>query len=1497
MFNLLRRSRRGKTHKIGSDDEKEDNAERYSQVGGRATATAATSLRQENGERARRAVIEELEDFESSNDDGDGDEERLKLAKTAANGRSSDDLYINNMGGDARTPIRPSLHSLSQNEAATANTVGGQLIGTSPRQQPNGGPNEPHKRHSLLSIGNLTRTLSSADPPEEPSQSKKRKTLQKSRDFLSDIFMARGRNHQRQKQHQQQQQHQNFTGKTAQKSPKYNAKDVITAAAVHLETNSDPALVSPNSYQMTLANNSPTNLEEKIQRDRREPRSNSAGATAAEKMVFPQSNPENQSDPRSIRARSMSAPRDGGAGPVGGVKNLIQAASVERKTAAPGDATASQQHQQHLAAHEQHQPPEQHHQHQQLSDITMGQTSAKPNEISSGSAHSSRASTPREFRESIINPIQNQNPPPQAPPRHQKSPEVPKITVEDCSFHGEDTEVPHNFQSTENKPTSFYQKQQTPTEIFYETEKNETPDHRSREIFYELNSTPQNGQTTLNIEELNEAHIETLEDEVFASEIPPTIYQNCNNRPWTRLSHTKLENVQEEAEEEEEDQDMDEIDEAVDLEFEHPRMNGNSRQSASSERSALKSDSNLSSSYADSGIGEQELAPAPPAAAQPPQPPPRSSSHHLNHLSHHTSHLNSGLSMNLNHTSRGNSTDCEETLLQCDELDDFSDFSERLVCIESISLPDVVVESTTSEKSPSTPAAAAGQGTSATANGDSQININIANGAGGNSLGNVHFIPIHIEGGSSTRSHSHSRSSSPNKPRSRDDLDMPPSIEIVEDGCILNKPVRQESPFDNQELRKELKQQKARFSSQLDEAHKNVHQLEAKVGDMQAKIQKLEQELSLKQWNVERLQSELSAAHKDDEYVRKKLKLLEDEKVHLRHKYSEDQDDLQRKYDELEAQYNELTEKYKQTQALASSLQTQLACAQVDAEEWRQQVDRIKAELEDQIRILKNALENSEAERKICENKWQEEFEMLRTHNREREESLMTDCEWQLRQMQRQCKDKVDKSNYERKQAAAKAEELEQELQSRRKESEHLRVCQAQVNSLRGVVSEQEQSIQTLMDRIENLKGDLESANENLEAQIEAVHKIKYQCDNAIYDKERQMIYKIDEVRNEAAAFWENKLYTEMTRLTNELESVYVDERRDALDKLQNEHIEELRALTNRYTANEEELRAEIEELHENLELKKQDFLDLRERSDNALLQTRMHLDRADREYQNAMCREEDRRVDLEEKLKKEFEAEKAEMEEKFRERLGQVKEEFAKELQLSTQDMVDTHRKELDSQKAKLQAEKDEALQELVDRHRAKMAAADERINDVELRHQRNLKDLKAAYDAEKQALDKRDISNANEIEQLHRKCRCLTNLFEEMRMRYERRDPRQEDLREISELRTRCDSQERDLYILTDRLREMQIQMSELQQNGDRNVGGKSVKKPPPKTIATSCDVIYEENEERESPEQENGENEEEEEEVEQEPSDTESNHTIEVNGKSDRINEDEAHLITAV
>lgn len=81
---------------------------------------------------------------------------------------------------------------------------------------------------------------------------------------------------------------------------------------------------------------------------------------------------------------------------------------------------------------------------------------------------------------------------------------------------------------------------------------------------------------------------------------------------------------------------------------------------------------------------------------------------------------------------------------------------------------------------------------------------------------------------------------------------------------------------------------------------------------------------------------------------------------------------------------------------------------------------------------------------------------------------------------------------------------------------------------------------------------------------------------------------------------------------------------------------------------------------------------------------------------------------------------------------------------------------------------------------------------------------------------------------------------------MRYERRDPRAEDLREIEELKSRCDAQDRDLRILTETLRELQMEHQQLQQS----TGNTSTRKPKNKKSKLNCDVIYEENEERESP-----------------------------------------------
>lgn len=87
-------------------------------------------------------------------------------------------------------------------------------------------------------------------------------------------------------------------------------------------------------------------------------------------------------------------------------------------------------------------------------------------------------------------------------------------------------------------------------------------------------------------------------------------------------------------------------------------------------------------------------------------------------------------------------------------------------------------------------------------------------------------------------------------------------------------------------------------------------------------------------------------------------------------------------------------------------------------------------------------------------------------------------------------------------------------------------------------------------------------------------------------------------------------------------------------------------------------------------------------------------------------------------------------------------------------------------------------------------------------------------------------------------------------MRMRYERRDPRAEDLREIAELKSRCDAQDRDLRLLTETLRELQMEQQELQQSCGGGGSAAMARKQKNKKSKLNCDVIYEENEERESP-----------------------------------------------
>lgn len=102
-------------------------------------------------------------------------------------------------------------------------------------------------------------------------------------------------------------------------------------------------------------------------------------------------------------------------------------------------------------------------------------------------------------------------------------------------------------------------------------------------------------------------------------------------------------------------------------------------------------------------------------------------------------------------------------------------------------------------------------------------------------------------------------------------------------------------------------------------------------------------------------------------------------------------------------------------------------------------------------------------------------------------------------------------------------------------------------------------------------------------------------------------------------------------------------------------------------------------------------------------------------------------------------------------------------------------------------------------------------------------------------------------------------------MRIRYERREPRAEDLREIDELKSVIDAQDKDLRKLTEQLREMQMyqqfdprqlefdqqQQLQLQQQQELLQQTQAMRTTKPKKAKINCDVIYEEeNEEQEMP-----------------------------------------------
>uniref|UniRef100_A0A1Q3FL54 Putative calponin similarity domain-containing protein n=1 Tax=Culex tarsalis TaxID=7177 RepID=A0A1Q3FL54_CULTA len=668
---------------------------------------------------------------------------------------------------------------------------------------------------------------------------------------------------------------------------------------------------------------------------------------------------------------------------------------------------------------------------------------------------------------------------------------------------------------------------------------------------------------------------------------------------------------------------------------------------------------------------------------------------------------------------------------------------------------------------------------------------------------------------------------------------------------------------------KELVNQESRYSAKLEDAEKRASEAETKVYELRRRLDEVQRDVSLKECNIERLKAELDAACRECEGIRGRLRTQDAEIDALRLKSSNQEDELNLKYQNLEVEMLELTEKLKDTRQMANELNVQLVEAKAEAETLRKEKEKLQEERAEEQKIIKEALELALKERSQVEAKWKNDFEQLRTHHSDREEHLMEDCEWKLRSMQKNCKEKLEAVERERKAAVDRAARFEQENRNNMAETLRLRSFEGEVTKLRGLTNDQKETLTVMTRQIDRLRNELEDASNKLEAEIVKAQQLKTRCEYQICEKEREALNRIEIARGEIAMQWEDRLLHEMNRLRVEMEQTNLEDRLSAINRFKQEALQETEELTQKFNMREKQLKEEIESLKKTIQRQKQAMEDAQTEADTKLMQSRMFVDRRERELEEVLVRETTQRDQVIAEMKEQHEKEKRDMEQHFSLRIQQVQEEFERELSDATEMLKVSHKKELEKQWKQLVSEKEEALQLMESRQRTRLEEAENKIRELTIDHQRTL-DLQEERLYEARSMETREAKNTQEIQTLHKKCRILTNLFEEMRMRYERREPRQEDLQQIEELKSVIESQDRDLRLLTERLREMQLQERELLQQQqqqqpppqpprrakNRNKPSQQQQQqqqqmivedcePQPIPVPIVCDVIYEENE----------------------------------------------------
>ncbi|XP_030758972.1 protein FAM184A isoform X4 [Sitophilus oryzae] len=539
---------------------------------------------------------------------------------------------------------------------------------------------------------------------------------------------------------------------------------------------------------------------------------------------------------------------------------------------------------------------------------------------------------------------------------------------------------------------------------------------------------------------------------------------------------------------------------------------------------------------------------------------------------------------------------------------------------------------------------------------------------------------------------------------------------------------------------KNLINQEAKFQSQLNDLSKQLSIRDAEATKLRFQMEELQRDVFAKSAGMDRLQAELNAATKEADLIRQKIHHLETELENYRRRNADLAEEIQQQKDaysnyELETQskINELEGVIKNLRIRIETLENQIHELQTEKDQLQVKHAELQTQRDEERKKLAETLDATSKQKEEIERKWKEDFEKLRTVNILKEQELLDDFEWKLREVQQVCKKKLDdkdKTIEEKLQEAYKdAQKKMSEAESMLEQVEILKSYEIEVQQLRGRTTEQERTLQQMRDQqaqmveaeaslkheTKRLLNLIELEKENLQ-HMQRIHR------QEILDKERKLKETLNQKRTEIAMYWEEKLLHECGRLKDELEQIHDEEKYNAMEAVRKEKEEEYKKRQNEWEQKLRDCLKEIQYLKKALDEKDEyyhdELISVRSKTDRDIMELRRLMDKIDMTHHDNYDKLVDQHEMEIEQLNYEHEKQIRLLEESWRNKVGdvsanleEVKQQMEKENSQKIEMLIQQHRVELDSQWQNLVHQKEEAAQLIEKEYAAKCQALEEQF------------------------------------------------------------------------------------------------------------------------------------------------------------------------------------------